>query len=885
MSLRKAISKILTVLDKHLTRFEKFIAGWALLSIILLIVLVPGQENIKSLNERIDKERAIDLASVWLSDRSYVLSGYENVVFHTYQKDLVNTLGKEYSQKEVREANLNNTGLILSPHLIKIAFFPEDRKQVTIGKIWDAFASIGGNTPNPLNQGARIEVNLSLQGKILGFSVRGDSSAYPSEINHNILQRVLAEAYSDTLSMSDLGLRNLNNALDNNGESASILLNRKQVTEIARAHLNSTSWVSANFSADTSSISISDNGSSATVDFLSEESILNRKIKASVTVDAGGNLHRITTSTVAVEGYSIPSPARRTAEGLGIFSYFLLCFIAIVLFFRRMGQNLIDGKASRSDAWFASFSILVFLMLNGSQSWVRYNFIGEEQLIAPLVGILFGSAAVWILIYMVSAVATSYGLEIWPRKMKILNLVRKRYIINQPVGLSFIRSLLFGLCFAGIFVVFDTFLPHNGPIITDETVFLSESYAFGWLYLLSSGFFGGIILLFTVLLLVPAWFQKKINRRYTVLFVIPVFWLLTGQISMEFHGWAFGLPLIFLAGFGVAYIFLRVGPLTAILSYLIFEIIVIIFYGLAINNNPDFTNLVLLSLFPLGLLFVGFFGIASGRTSEELPEYIPPYLIDLANRERMERELEIARQVQLGFLPLKNPDIPELDIAANCKAAFEVGGDYYDFIEIGKQKLGIAIGDVSGKGIQAAFYMTLVKGFTQSLSLQSDDPKHFLTSINRLFYLNSKRGTFISMIYGVFNFEANSFRFGRAGHNPAVLMRSTDEKPVFLQNSGIALGLVNDDRFDSSLSVKEVQLNPGDTLVLYTDGYTEAMNFKNELYGEDRMMGVIAANRHRASAELLDAINADVKAFTGDIAQSDDMTMVIIRRESPTTGI
>ena len=139
----------------------------------------------------------------------------------------------------------------------------------------------------------------------------------------------------------------------------------------------------------------------------------------------------------------------------------------------------------------------------------------------------------------------------------------------------------------------------------------------------------------------------------------------------------------------------------------------------------------------------------------------------------------------MSFLPKENPILKGIDIASICIPAFEVGGDYYDFIRLGKNKLGIIIGDVSGKGTQAAFYMTLTKGFLKAIAKHTDSPAEVLTKMNELFYENVERGRFISMIYAVVDLENKLIRIARAGHNPVILSRCC-RKSKFNQSEWIS---------------------------------------------------------------------------------------------------
>ena len=170
-------------------------------------------------------------------------------------------------------------------------------------------------------------------------------------------------------------------------------------------------------------------------------------------------------------------------------------------------------------------------------------------------------------------------------------------------------------------------------------------------------------------------------------------------------------------------------------------------------------------------LGVSIYFLFLGEDKDRLPEYIPEYLEDQAREQRVQQELDIARNVQETFLPEKTPEITGFDTSAICIPAQETGGDYYDIIRLNEEKVAFTIGDVSGKGIQAAFYMTFIKGVIHSLCSIFLSPKQMMFHVNKLFSQNATRGTFISMIYGVLDLSNRSFTYVRAGHNP-ILFKS-----------------------------------------------------------------------------------------------------------------
>ncbi|MFQ5569088.1 MAG: PP2C family protein-serine/threonine phosphatase, partial [Rhodothermales bacterium] len=188
-------------------------------------------------------------------------------------------------------------------------------------------------------------------------------------------------------------------------------------------------------------------------------------------------------------------------------------------------------------------------------------------------------------------------------------------------------------------------------------------------------------------------------------------------------------------------------------------------------------------------------------------------------------------------------------------------------------------GDVSGKGTQAAFYMTLAKGILQTLSREGLPPAEVMRRLNTLFCENVPRGTFISMIYGVFDVQARTFTFARAGHNPVILKRSPSQEPDLVQPTGLGIGLISGSTFDETIEEITLDLRIGDVLVFYTDGFSEAMNRSRDLYGDDRLARKVSDVGQRSANEILRAVTEDVHHFVEAAGRHDDMTMVVVKLE------
>ena len=253
-----------------------------------------------------------------------------------------------------------------------------------------------------------------------------------------------------------------------------------------------------------------------------------------------------------------------------------------------------------------------------------------------------------------------------------------------------------------------------------------------------------------------------------------------------------------------------------------------------------------------------------------------------AEKERLEQELRIARKIQMSLLPQGPLSIPGIALTGHCEPAREVGGDYYDFLPLDEQRIGILIADVAGKGTSAALYMAELKGLVHSLSLQHASPRQLLIDANRIISRHLHAGSFITMTYAVVDLQARTLTYARAGHLPMVYVpgpHATSRVPQLLLPDGMVLGLQIDtgDMFSRVLEEATLPLDSGDLFLLYTDGISEASNEGGEFFGDSRLADLMATYADLESDELCRRILHEVRTFTGPTAQQDDMTMVLLR--------
>jgi sigma-B regulation protein RsbU (phosphoserine phosphatase) len=230
---------------------------------------------------------------------------------------------------------------------------------------------------------------------------------------------------------------------------------------------------------------------------------------------------------------------------------------------------------------------------------------------------------------------------------------------------------------------------------------------------------------------------------------------------------------------------------------------------------------------------------------------------------QLESELELSQVVQRGLLPQRAPSIPGLTIAAFSRPAQIVSGDYFDFVQFQDGDHGIVLADVSGHGVSAGMLMSSLQTAFHTLAPSADSPLDVLERINHLYAHNIKFTTFVTIFFGKLNAATRTFSYGNAGHTSGYLLHPT----------GPAIGLME----GFAVRREQVQLNPGDTLVLYTDGITEAMNSAGEQMGLDGLAEIIRENHELAPEQLIQKILLAVNTFTGGSPSEDDVTLIVGR--------
>jgi len=549
---------------------------------------------------------------------------------------------------------------------------------------------------------------------------------------------------------------------------------------------------------------------------------------------------------------------------------FLLIIALVYFFFTKLRADELSLKAGLPTGIMIAVSLILFFLTDATVTFF-------VQLLKAFLAPGFIALAFVILYGTGESLMRNLGQD----RLLTFEAAQHGQLWFRPVGDSLWRGAAWGLIlFAGVTILLNRFAMPAQAYFNPHT----EMDAI----IVSSAFIPSLNALGENIYY--AFFAETVYRLFLVSVLsrfLQKSWVIAGLAALisafnpgSFIHWSpfsFVFVINFLLGLTLTWIYLRHDFLTSTITALTLPVLMHGFSFLHANNAIAPVHGWALLLLPAFFLIGGQAIRRVGKTAIDARRLQPDYLDRLAEKERIKRELEIARQVQLSFLPHVLPKIIGLDIAALCIPANEVGGDYYDFVKLDNNRLGVLIGDVSGKGVSAAFYMTLTKGIIKSSVQENLSPSQVLIRANQLFYENVERGIFVSLIYGVFDLEKRTFTSARAGHNPVLLMRRLQQNAVFVSPQGLALGLDHGEVFARNIQEQTLVLNNGDVFVFYTDGFTEAMNGRAEEFGESRLIEVLSNGVGVSSVDTINNLRNAVQIFTNDTPQHDDMTMVVVK--------
>jgi sigma-B regulation protein RsbU (phosphoserine phosphatase) len=600
------------------------------------------------------------------------------------------------------------------------------------------------------------------------------------------------------------------------------------------------------------------------------EKVANESIQISIDVQ-NGRVKKFEKEYILPESFVMKEESN-TADDVSIVILFLFAFIlGVIYFIQRLRLDLMDLKTGILPGIIV---LIGWSCIFGLRSVITSDDPLWEILLGYLLTVPFIVGGMWALFTM----GESLTREVWPKKLETLDSLRKK-ILTPHLGLGLFRGLaLLGIC-AGTICLLNYASIHflNGYYNLGESPLYFWSSRWPSLTAVGKSSLSAFYIVVTYCLFLITLLRRKIKSSVIVILLAALIWSISRfpmpqVLPFALRSGVNGLAGLIFVLFLFRYDFFTVATGAVGLPILHYGI-VSVFTG---NAFYTLHGAILLGIILIALI-IAFIACRSEPVSEEAVHYVPDYLQRIYERERVKKELEIARNVQLHFLPRTTPQVQGMDIASICIPAEEVGGDYYDFIRLGDKKLGVLIGDVSGKGISAAIYMTLTKGLFQSRARDLFSPKEVLVHMNESFYANAERGIFISMIYCIFDLDAMKCTYARAGHNPMILWRASKKMADELCPPGIALGLEPGQIFNETIQEESARLEKGDTLLFYTDGLNEAQNRFQEEFGEDKLKKILVRFGNLSSKEILEKMQEEIEQFTFKAPQHDDMTAVLIK--------
>ena len=257
----------------------------------------------------------------------------------------------------------------------------------------------------------------------------------------------------------------------------------------------------------------------------------------------------------------------------------------------------------------------------------------------------------------------------------------------------------------------------------------------------------------------------------------------------------------------------------------------------------------------------------------------------LLEKDRIARELDIAREIQTRILPREYPQAADLEFAGAYQSAREIGGDYYDFLEIDERRMAFLVADVSGKSLPGMLVMLLTRDIVRQQTRLLADPVVLLCHVNRELRQNIRKGMFVTMFYGVVDRSTGVVDFASAGHNPLIHMDRLGQQVNLIKTKGFPLGLMPPEAFEKRIEPSRVKLQPGDWLVQYTDGMNEAQNPAGEEYGMERFTELLRSSCHRQPADFVQETLIGHQKFVATADQYDDITLVTMKWVGVLAGI
>lgn len=730
----------------------------------------------------------------------------------------------------------------------------------------------------------QLNVSFSEDGEFIGLE--NPSNVFPSRlIEPAVLERTIPsiQPYLSDIRADTAILKRIKFQFDPEPETdvrnnfdpeKSNYLGRDIALQFGKYHLQSSGWEAEDFVVSEVNLVSVNRIDIAQIRYESEVTEIARPMQVVVEVLPTGSLFSM----------KYEDPEVKSAEGewtdlqQGAQGVVYVLFVVWVMFmlFIRIRLRLIDTKLAVLFAVLAGFAFPAIILLEWTHG-VFYSFdpLQGREIFIQLFQVGVSAAFISLIYFAITAVGDSITREYWPSKLLTFDLVRVGHLYNRPVGLVLVRAIAYSFILTAIYALSVYLMPDNYLSISET--FRSNRTFLPFIEAVITAFLIFFLVTQGILLTLVGKISSYKKSGLLVGVVTAVAFILFSPLPTDTGPFTTELITAGLVGFSVGWIYVKEDYLTAFIAMTLLGLQLLAVKGWVMSNSPDASVFYITLILIVAALIFAIQAIRNGKSIRELPKFVPDYINDLARDERVKQELQIARKVQQSFLPDQTPDIEGLDIAAICSPAYETGGDYYDFIQLNDGRLAVTIGDVSGKGIEAAFYMTFTKGVLHALCTDYTSTIEILAKFNTLFRKNAQKGTFISLIFGLIDTEKKEFRFSRAGHNPLLYFNSKENTLNEYRPDGIGLGMASEEIFRKNICESTIKFKSDDILVLFTDGVVEATNQINKFYGDDRLHKLIKQNKNLSSEKILQKLTDDLVKFGDGADQHDDMTVLVIK--------
>lgn len=865
-----------------------------LLAAAWFFVMYPSQDPRSAIDLTLEKDEIQQKAEQTLESFGYAVQQFEPEVTFGVDSELLDTLQQQIGRPELirqmKAGEIENT----SPFYWQVTFNPTiDRQQNGSGSDMSEAEESAGN------DGEEIEIRLDMQGRFIEMlnprsiiplqvvnrpalaSLFGAEGEQAEEHLSVLTDSLLTQQFIIDVQRSGSWVQNQEGTALSRFEASlkrerPFRLLEEDIFNMASYYLAQTGWNTSLLRSDTVRMGRLSNSniSTATVRYEWTNPAFGKQQRVNVRLMATGGVINI--SSVYNLGSSDGTNYRQIWPVLRNALIFLFCLAGIIIFFFRIRARAIDTKPALIVAILGGSAAAIAMLLS---LLPQVNFIRDPNSwttsIMMLVGVGISGAAASLAFFVFSAIGDSITRQHWPEKLNMYDYLRQGMIFNKPIGYMVMRSIMLAFILVGLLTFMLWLIPYLYIDITQ--VFLHDHTLWAPLYLMSYNGWAALSIVLGIFLVLggQAYAQTKNKALSSAIMVFAC--TIIAPIVGSYGPAGQEVIIAVVIGIALVLIYLQWDAITLLISYFLFLGLVRTSTGWIVDGAMD-GYIFVFFMVVMGLLFIlGIWASLQGKEAHALTEFIPDYVEELAQEERIKQELQIAREVQESFLPVKTPEFEHLELAAICKPAYETGGDYYDVIRLDDHRIAVTIGDVSGKGIQAAFYMTFIKGILHSLCREIKSPAELLKKTNRIFCENAAHGVFISLVYGIIDLDKKEFYFARAGHNPILHVNTPTGKVNELRPGGLGIGLATGCPFDDNIEEVKLKLSNDDLLILYTDGIVEALNENHTFYGSHRFNNLLARQDNVSVANILNTIAQDVNSYIGNAKQHDDMTMVVMK--------